>query len=326
MPRADAVTLRQLRALIAVAETGSITAAAERMGLTPPAVHAQIRGLEIALTVPLLQRAEHGGGSAPTAEAAPVLEAARRIEVALSACVTQVAALKSGHAGHVTLGMVSTAKYFVPRLVAQLKQLLPGIDIALIEANRGGIIADLQRQAIDLAIMGRPPRQPEVVSTLIGPHPHGFIAPPDHPLAGRRLTVSDLFDQPLITREEGSGTRILMTRYLDSQAEGRVFALTVMGSNETIKQAVMAGLGIAFLSLHTVMDELQAGRLVALDVAGLPLMRQWFLVHPAATRLSPAAALIHAQIEALGASFLPALPPRILSGRSAERIEHLDNR
>lgn len=308
MPRPDAVTLRQLRALAAVAETGSMTAAAERMGLTPPAVHAQIRGLEAALTVPLLQRTEHGSGSQPTAEAAPVLEAARRIETALAACVTQVIALKSGHAGHVTLGMVSTAKYFVPRLVAQLKGLSAGIDIALIETNRGGIIADLQRQAIDLAIMGRPPRRPEVVSTVIGPHPHSFIAPPDHPLVGRRLTVADLFDQPLITREEGSGTRILMTRYLDSQAQGHVFELTVMGSNETIKQAVMAGLGLAFLSLHTVTDELRAGRLVALDIPGLPLMRHWFLVHPASTRLSPAAALIHAQIEAMGGAFLPELP------------------
>ncbi|MGQ3674971.1 LysR family transcriptional regulator [Xanthobacter sp. TB0139] len=312
MPRPDAITLRQLRALVAVTQTGSIAAAAEKMGLTPPAVHAQIRGLETALTVPLLQRAEHGNGSAPTAEAAPVLEAARRIDIALAACVTQVSALKAGHAGHVTLGMVSTAKYFVPGLVAQLKQSLPGIEVALVEANRGGIIADLQRQAMDLAIMGRPPRQPLVASTVIGPHPHGFIAPPDHPLAGRKLTVADLFNYPLVTREEGSGTRILMTRYLESQAEGRPYALTVLGSNETIKQAVMAGLGLAFLSLHTVTDELQSGRLVALDVPGMPLIRQWFLVNPAAARLSAAAIMVQAQIEKMGGSFLPELPAGIL--------------
>lgn len=314
MPRQHSITLRQLRALVAVTETGSITAAAEKMGLTPPAVHAQIRGLETALAVPLLQRAEHGNGSAPTAEAGPVLETARRIEIALAACVTQVRALKSGQAGHVTLGMVSTAKYFVPRLVAQLKHLLPGIEIALVEANRGGIISDLQRQAIDLAIMGRPPRQPLVISSALGPHPHGFIAPPDHKLAGRRLTAQDLFEHPLISREDGSGTRILMTRYLESQPEGRAVIPTVMGSNETIKQAVMAGLGVAFLSLHTVTDELQTGRLVALDVPGMPLIRQWFLVHPATARLSAAAESVQAQIEAMGASFLPELPAGILHG------------
>lgn len=305
MPRLDAVTLRQLRALTAVAETGSIVAAAERLGLTPPAVHAQLRNLESALSVPVLERAAASAGSRPTPEAHLVIEAARRVEIALQTCVSQIAAMKAGHAGRVTLGVVSTAKYFAPRLVARLKTLCPDVEVSLREANREGIVADLERQVIDLAIMGRPPRHPEVTATAVGPHPHGLIAPPDHPLAGRRVTVDDLIDQPMITREEGSGTRILMTRYLDSQAEGRVFDLTVMGSNETIKQAVMAGLGLAFLSLHTVTDELRAQRLVALDAPGLPLIRQWFLVHPAHGTLSPAAATIHDRIVAMRGAFLP---------------------
>ncbi|MFT4151325.1 MAG: LysR family transcriptional regulator [Paracoccaceae bacterium] len=308
MPRLDAVTLRQLRALVAVAETGSITGAAERMGLSPPAVHAQIRNLETALAVPLIERVSIGTGSRPTAEAHLVLEASRRVDIALQVCVTQIAALKAGHAGRVTLGVVSTAKYFAPRLVARLKSLCPGVEVSLREANREGIVSDLERRSIDLAIMGRPPRQPEVAATAVGPHPHGLIAPPDHPLARRPVTVDDLIDQPMISREEGSGTRILMTRYLDSQAEGRVFDLTVMGSNETIKQAVMAGLGLAFLSLHTVTEELRQGRLVTLAAPGLPLIRQWFLVHPVSDRLSPAAATIHDTILSLDGSFLPALP------------------
>ena len=120
LPRLDAITLRQLRALAAVAETGSIAAAADRLGLTPPAVHAQIRNLETALASPMLRRAETGPGSAPTPEAEVALEAARRIEIALASCIAQVGALKAGHAGRVTLGVVSTAKYFAPRLVATL--------------------------------------------------------------------------------------------------------------------------------------------------------------------------------------------------------------
>lgn len=307
MPRLDAVTLRQLRALAAVAETGSIAGGAERLGLTPPAVHSQIRNLESALSVPLLQRVAATSGSQPTAEAALVLEAARRIEIALEHCVTQIAALKAGHAGRVTLGVVSTGKYFAPRLVAHLKSECPGIEITLREANRGGIIDDLERHAVDLTIMGRPPRQPEVEATVLGPHPHGLVAPPDHRLVGRVVHIEDLLDEPMISREEGSGTRILMTRYLGAHAEGREFDLTVMGSNETIKQAVMAGLGLAFLSLHTVDDELRQGRLVALDAPGLPLIRQWFLVRPRSMTLSPAAARVHDRIIALAPGFLPGL-------------------
>lgn len=307
MPRVDAITLRQLRALSSVAATGSLTGAAERMGLTPSAVHAQIRNLEAALTVPLLKRAENGGGSEPTAEAALVLEAARRIEIALTQCAAQIVALKSGHAGRVTVGVVSTAKYFAPRLVARLRAICPDIEVMLRESNRSGIIADLERHAVDLAIMGRPPRHPEVSATIIGPHPHGIVGPPDHPLVGRDITISHLLNEPLITREEGSGTRILMTRYLDSQAEGQVFDLVQMGSNETIKQAVMAGLGLAFLSLHTVTDELAHGRLALIRAPDLPIVRQWFLVYPAHVPLTPAANRVRTEILDLKGSFLPVL-------------------
>jgi DNA-binding transcriptional LysR family regulator len=154
--------------------------------------------------------------------------------------------------------------------------------------------------------MGRPPRHPEVSATPIGPHPHGLIAPPGHRLAAAEtVRIEDLFDETMITREQGSGTRILMTRYLDSQAEGRVFDLVEMGSNETIKQAVMAGLGLAFLSLHTVTEELRQGRLVVLNAPGLPLLRQWFLVHPLHATLSPAARAVQARILELDGSFLP---------------------
>lgn len=307
MPKLDAVTLRQLRALAAVAETGSLAAAGERLGLTPPAVHAQIRNLETALSVPMLQRAPTGAGSVPTPEAELALEAGRRIEVALGRCVEQIAAVKAGHSGRVTLGVVSTAKYFAPRLVATLKRQSPGVEVVLRESNRGGVVADLERQAVDLAIMGRPPRQPVVAASPIGPHPHGLIAPPDHPLAGLdRVEIEQILREPMIAREVGSGTRILMTRYLDAQAPGQAYDLVEMGSNETIKQAVMAGLGLAFISLHTATEELRSGRLVALRAPGLPLMRQWFLVHSADQPLSPAARALAERIEALRGAFLPA--------------------
>ena len=147
---------------------------------------------------------------------------------------------------------------------------------------------------------------PAVAATILGDHPHGLIAPPDHPLAGSGpISPEALLRETMITREEGSGTRILMTRYLDSTAGGRVFDLVEMGSNETIKQAVMAGLGLAFLSLHTVTEELRHGRLVLLEAPGLPIVRQWFLVHPVDRPLTPAARTIHDLVVGLEGSYLP---------------------
>lgn len=308
MTRLDAITLRQLRALSALVASGTLAGAGDQLGLSAPAIHAQIRNLEAAMGAPLLARGAGGPalGAQLTPEGQAVLETARRIEIALGQCAAQITALTQGHAGRVVLGVVSTAKYFAPRLVARLKQLCPEIAVVLRETNREGIIADLERHAVDLAVMGRPPRHPEVEAVVLGPHPHGLVAPPDHPLARQgSVSVDDLLRETMITREEGSGTRILMTRYLDSQAEGRVFDLVEMGSNETIKQAVMAGLGLAFLSLHTVTDELAQGRLVALAAPGLPLERQWFLVRPQHLALGPAAARLQDQILALSGSFLP---------------------
>lgn len=306
MLRTDAITFKQLRALMAVADCGSLTAAAAQLRLSPPAVHSQIRALETALGVSLVTRSPDSGGSQLTTEGRVILAAARRVELTLAQGVEQIDAMARGLAGRVTLGVVSTAKYFAPRLVRILNELCPDIEIVLRVVNREGIITDLDRCAIDLAIMGRPPRFPAVYSTAIGPHPHSIVVPPDHPLVGQGdVSAAELLAQTFIAREEGSGTRILMSRYLDRIGEGQVFNLVEMGSNETIKQAVIAGLGIAFLSLHTVMDELHSGRLVQINAPGLPIERHWFLVHPAATDLSPAAETLRERILSLDGSYLP---------------------
>ena len=302
----DALSLKQLRALAAVARRGSITAAAEQLNLTPPAIHAQIKGLEAILEVPLLQRTSDTAGSQLTEVGFAMLEAAERIEVILSQCAGQVEALARGRAGKVILGVVSTGKYFAPKLVKQLKALCPDIDVILRVGNRDDVIRDLERHAVDLTVMGRPPRFPSVIAEPLGPHPHGLVAAPDHPLAGKTdITASDLFSQVFLAREEGSGTRILMSRYLDRVGEGHIFDTVEMGSNETIKQAVIAGLGIAVLSLHTVMDELHSGRLVQLRAPGLPIVRHWFLVWPSDKPMRPVTDTLRKAIMGMQGSFLP---------------------
>lgn len=307
--RLDALTLRQLRSLRAVAETGSLTAAATAMGLTPPAIHSQLRGLEDLTGCVLMERAEHGAFR-PTAEGRALLAAEAEIATALSRAGREIGALQQGHSGSVVLGVVSTGKYFAPGLVAQLLRKAPDVEVTLRIGNRDAIIAALSGNELDLAIMGRPPREPAVIADPIGPHPHIIIAAPDHPLAAQDpVTPGDLLAETFLSREEGSGTRILMTRLLDRIGEGAPWRAVEMGTNETIKQAVIAGLGIALISQHTVTEELRSGRLVALGAIGLPIQRSWYLLRRSDRAMTPATARIHREIEALHGSFLPTLQP-----------------
>ncbi|HGG65617.1 MAG TPA: LysR family transcriptional regulator [Rhodobacteraceae bacterium] len=307
MPKLDAVTFKQLRAIRAVAEHGTLSAAAEAVGLTPPAIHTQLRILEENMDCKLVDR---GGaqGARLTAEGQAVLDAEVTIQIALENCMQKVRALRDGQSGVVVLGVVSTGKYFAPGLVAMLQQHYPDINVVLRVGNRDAILRSLQQQSIDLAIMGRPPRAPVVETVVIGDHPHVMIAAPEHPLAGRRdISAQELLAQTFISREEGSGTRIMMVRYLDRIGEGTPYRSIEMGTNETIKQAVIAGLGVALISQHTVTEELRTGRLTTIESAGLPIARKWFLLHRQDLRVTPAIATVHRFISDLKGSFLPKL-------------------
>ncbi|MDE4096645.1 MULTISPECIES: LysR family transcriptional regulator [Rhodobacterales] len=306
--RRDALTLKQLRALLAVAETGSLTAAADLLHQTPPTIHSQIKNLEGAVGEVLLERAEDGTGFHPTAVGQEMLVAAHRIEANLSHAERQILALAEGRRGHVVLGTVSTAKYFVPRLVRLLQDRIPDVEISLRVANRSEVMQALGRGEYDLAIMGRPPRTVIHRAIPLGPHPHGIVLPPDHPLAQEDgYEPHRLMQETFLSREEGSGTRILMERFIERMGEGQTPKKVEMPSNETIKQAVLAGLGIAFLSLHTVHDELASGRLALLRGLGLPVMRHWYLITGAAEGedVSPATQLCAQEIDALSGVYLP---------------------
>ncbi|WP_118132496.1 LysR family transcriptional regulator [Oceanicella sp. SM1341] len=293
MAHENAITLKQLRALAAIVEAGTLTAAAERLSVTAPAVSTQLRTLEGHLDVRLLHRNE-GGPALPTPEGREVLLAVQEVESVLARCFARIAAIRAGKAGQVALGVVSTGKYFAPGIVAAARQALPDIEVSLFVGNREEVIEALRRRSVDLAIMGRPPREPAVEASILGPHPHVLIAAPDHPLAGRcDITPEALLAQTFLSREPGSGTRILAERILDRIGDGQPYATVEMNSNETIKQAVIAGLGLAIISRHTVLHELEAGRLVTLSFAGLPIERQWFLIHRAGAALSHPAAAVH---------------------------------
>ncbi|MBE2275618.1 MAG: LysR family transcriptional regulator [Rhodobacteraceae bacterium] len=306
MLRTDAITLKQLRALKAVVAHGTLTAAAVELGLTTPAIHSQIKNLETATDVALLRRDGEGGRMEPTAEGEEMLRAATRIESILSQAAAQIRARSTGRLGEVVLSVVSTAQYFAPRLVRMLIDRCPEIAIQLRVGNRESVVADLDQARCELAIMGRPPRAPEVHALPLGPHPHGVILLPDHPLArDDGYDPSLLVRETFLSREPGSGTRILMQRFFERLEEPHAVRLIEMESNESIKQAVLAGLGVAFLSLHTVDDELRSGRLAVLRGPFLPVMRHWYLVTPQHVPPGPATQRIAAEIAALSGGYLP---------------------
>jgi DNA-binding transcriptional LysR family regulator len=280
-------TIRQLEVLDAVGREGSVTAAAAALHLTQPAVSMQLRQLEEQLQVSLFEPV--GRGLQITEPGRELAAMAGDLLLRLDDFTEAARELRGVRRGRVRLGVVSTAKYFAPRLLAQFLKAHPGLDIKLSVYNRAHIIEELQSYSIDLGIMGRPPDGSQLVGTPFAPNPLAIVAAPSHPLSLRnRISPADLEHERFIVREAGSGTRIAMDRFF-ADVGINIDPIMEADSNETIKQSVMAGIGIGMLSLHTVRLEQAAGRLVTLRVEGLPLRRQWFVVHSRLRRLTPAA-------------------------------------
>jgi LysR family transcriptional regulator, low CO2-responsive transcriptional regulator len=280
-------TLRQLDTFAEVARHASVSAAAQALHITQPAVSMQLRQLEQAVGVPLVEPV--GRGIRLTAAGEEFERLALSALAPLKDLDDAFAARRSLKRGRVDLAVVSTAKYFIPMLLVAFRRKHPGVDVKLRLENREGVLGLLERNEVDLIVMGRAPESIPCVARAFASNPMGIVAAPSHPLSRRRRApLSLLKGQEFVVREEGSGTRAAMER-LFAKARVKPQIVMEMPSNETIKQAVMAGMGLAFLSLRTVRHELAAGRLVLLDVQGLPLMREWYVTHRETKRLAPAA-------------------------------------
>lgn len=300
------LTLRQLRAISQIARDGKIVSAAKHLGLTPSAVTLQVQSIEDEIGLVLFDRAPEG--MRPTAAGLAAIEAARAIEERLRLLSDEIDAIRGVRKGSLVVGAVSTAKYFAPSLFAGFMREYAGVDMKLVVGNREETIASLRNHLIDVALMGRPPRDLSVQACVFGDHPLVVVAAPDHPLTGQRdISKETVAGEHFIIREPGSGTRISFERFL-GDVPGRLDDPgTEMDSNETIKQAVMAGLGVAFISAHTVAWEVDAGRLAILDVAGLPIRRQWFAVSRADRAVTPVMSAFEQFLARKGAAFLPLL-------------------
>ncbi|MBU3735737.1 MAG: LysR family transcriptional regulator [Methylobacterium sp.] len=278
------LTLRQLKIFESVARHLSHSRAAELLHLTQPAVSMQIKQLEDNVGLPLFEQL---GKKLYLTEAGRELQRyARNILQQLSEAESVFADMQGMKRGRLSISVASTASYFMPQLLARFTQKFPGAAISLNVTNRETLLNQLAFNEMDLAIMGRPPGGLDLEARSFMDNPLVVIAPPGHPLAGQRaIPLRRLQQETFLVREQGSGTRIAMERFFEEQGVTLTTG-TEMSTNEAIKQAVQAGMGLGILSLHTVALELETRRLVVLDVQSLPILRQWFVVHREGKRLS----------------------------------------
>ncbi len=301
------VTLRQLKVFEAVARHLSFSRAAEELHLTQPAVSMQVKQLEEQAGLPLTEMI--GKKVYLTEAGEEIARHARRIAQQLREAEEALDALKGVRGGRLAIGVISTAKYFAPRLLAEFRRRKPGVEIDLRVHNRETIVRQLADNEIDLAIMGQPPQEFATVAEAFADHPLVIVAAPDHPLAAKKQIAPQLLgEETFLIREPGSGTRAAMERYFADAGIAPRHLLEMVG-NETIKQAVMAGLGLAFISAHTVSLECEVGRIVKLPVTGTPIIRRWFVVHRAEKALLPVAETFR--------EFLLAEAPALLADKPA---------
>jgi LysR family transcriptional regulator, low CO2-responsive transcriptional regulator len=282
------VSLRQLKVFEAAASNRSFSKAAQLLHLTQPGVSMHIKELEANAGLPLFERI--GKKLHVTDAGQELLTRVRDILRSLKDAEDALDGLKGLKRGRINLAVVSTAKYFAPRLLARFGKDFPELDIRLAVNNREEVIEQLIANEVDLAIMGRSPQSVDTLAEPFAQNPHVIIAATNHPLAGqKRISIERVAKETFIVREPGSGTRLAMQQFFDERRLTFRVAME-MASNETIKQAVMAGMGVSFISRHTLDLELETGRLVVLDVSGTPVIRQWHVAHLAKKRLSPTAA------------------------------------
>ena len=271
-------TLRQLEVFEAIARLGSFTRAAEELHLTQPTVSMQIKKLTAAVGLPLFEQIGKkiyltDAGRALQSFARDIFERFTRFEMV-------TADMKGLKQGALRLAVITTAKYFIPRLLGSFCRRYPGIDVSMKVSNRERIIERLLNNEDDLYILGQPPEEIDAIAEPFLLNPLIVLAPADHPLARQKnISLQRLAEEPFLLREPGSGTR-KATEQLFAQHNLKIKMRMELGSNEAIKQAVVGGLGISVLSRHTLALDVSADQVAILDVVGFPIERHWYAAYP----------------------------------------------
>lgn len=278
-------TLRQLQVFEAVARLGSFTRAAEELYLAQPTVSMQLKKLADTLGAPLFEQV--GIRVQMTEAGREVYSACQEIFTSLANLEMKIADIKGLKRGLLRLGVITSAKYLAPHLLGLFCHRHPGIDVSLKVANRERLLERMKNNEDDLYIVGRTPAQSEIEAHPLIPNPIVVMASRDHHLVGvRNIPLQKLQDEPFIMREPGSGTRAAVLQLFESADLKVPTARMEFGSNEAIKHAVAAGLGITILSLHSLVLEGVNGPIAVLDVQGTPILRHWYVAFSKNKRLS----------------------------------------
>ena len=280
-------TLRQLKVFETVARLSSFSRAAEELHLTQPAISTQVKKLEEHAGLPLFEQL--GKKIYLTSAGTELLRCSRAIIQLFEEAEESMAQFKGVSGGRLNVAVISAGDYFFPRLLVEFLRRNQGVSLNFTVHNREELLSQLADNLTDLAIMVRPPMDMDTINEPFAPHPYVIVAAPSHPLAThKRIPISLLARERFVVREKGSDTWNSMEEGFAGRIEHINVAMEIK-STETIKQAVIAGMGISFLSAHTICLELQAGSLIVLDVQGFPLMLNRYVVHRKNKRLPPVA-------------------------------------
>jgi len=297
------ITLRQLETFAAVARLGSFSRAAEALHLTQPAVSIQIRQLAETVGMPLFDQA--GRALRLTAAGDELLATTRRLDDVWNRFESAIDELRGLKRGKLRVALVTTAKYFLPRMLGAFCKRYPDISIELEIANRDRVVERLRNNEDDLYVMSYPPDDLDIVVHPFLDNEMVVLAPRGHWAAERQVSLAELGNEPFLLREPGSGSR----RAIDDFARQSGVKLRVrlaLGSNEALLELAGTGMGLAVISRHALGERLDGEGLVILDVAGFPLHRPWNLVHLRQKILPvPARAFLD---EMLASSASPLLP------------------
>ena len=278
------ITMRQLQVFEAVARHLSFTRAAEELHLTQPAVSMQVKQLELMIELPLFEQL--GKKIHLTAAGNAMVRHSRTMMAHLNEIERDINCLRSIDGGQLKICIASTINYFATRLLVKFHDKYKTVDISLEVTNREELIKRLDANQPDLVLMGQPPPELDVEAEAFMENPLIIIAHGQHPLAhSKNIPITEIADETFVMREPGSGTRTALKRIFHERGVAPKPGIQ-LSSNETIKQSVEAGLGLAMVSFHTVELELDAGRLVALDVENFPVMRKWYVAYRRGKQLS----------------------------------------
>lgn len=288
------ITFRQLRLFLALAETGSVSAAARALHVTQPTASMQLKEISTSIGLPLYDVI--GKKVHLTEVGQELAETARAIAQSWDGFEQQVDGIKGLSRGKLRVAVVSTAKYFMPRLIGSFCNRYPAIDVALEIHNRDGVVQRLRDNLDDLYIMSMPPADMELRDEVFMPNPIVVIVASDDALARRRkVSLQELAQRRFILRESGSGTRMAADQFFRAE-KFRPNIRLELGSNEAVKESVAGGLGIGVVSRHALHGQAREHGVSIINVTGFPLPSAWHIVHPAAKKLTPLAQAFRQQV------------------------------